>query len=252
MQRGDFICSIGGSADKPVFDQFSNDCFGVEYSIGYEGTFSRFRVFESHWHRAFIQGFYQNHTGNFFDEVIPVVFDPSEFSVVLEPEDYFVYVGRLTEAKGVHIACEIAEKAGVKLKVVGHGDKKFVTRGAEYLGALPRDERNEVLSKARACFCPTTYMEPFNCVAVEAQLCGTPVISTPWGGFTETIEQGATGFRCSMFREFLRAVKNVDGLNRDYVRRRAFGRYTPSVIGPQYEAYFSRVSEMHGAGWYAK
>lgn len=251
MQRGDFICSIGGSADKPIFDHFEKDCFGVEYSIGYQGTHSKYRVFESHWHRSFIQGFYQNQAGNFFDEVIPVPFEPSEFWYEKKPGDYFVYLGRLTQAKGVHIACEVAEKAGVKLKVIGHGETDLVGRGAEYLGALPADERNEVLSKARACFCPTTYMEPFNCVAVEAQLFGVPVISTPWGGFTETVEQGVSGFRCAMFRDFLKAVKDVDNLDRLAIRTRAMGLYTPTVIGPQYDAYFSRVSEMHGAGWYA-
>jgi glycosyltransferase involved in cell wall biosynthesis len=248
---GDFILSIGGTAHKPIFDWHS-DLLGVEYSIGYTGTFAPNRVFESHAHRAFIQGLYsiQNSRGNFFDEVIPVVFDYPQFEQRV-PDDYFLYVGRLTEQKGVLLACEVAKAAGVKLKVIGHGDTSLVQHGAEYLGALPQDERNDVMSRARAVFCPTLYIEPFNCVAVEAQLYGVPVISTPWGGFLETIEHGVTGFRCTMFREFVAACTKVNRLDRVATRIRALSLYTVPAIYPQYERYFQRVSELSGKGFYA-
>lgn len=249
---GDFLLTIGGSAHKPIFDWHA-DLLGVEYSIGYTGTFAPCRVFESNAHRAFVQGLYspQNSNGQFFDEVIPVVFDHEEFPQD-NPSDYFLYVGRLTESKGIRLACEAAEAAKVKLKVIGHGDEKLVTHGAEYLGALPSDERNRVMSRARAVICPTLYVEPFNCVAVEAQMCGTPVIATPWGGFLETIEHGVSGYRCTMFRDFVKAFKLVDRLDRSAIRCRALGLYTFPAILPQYERYFRRVAELRGKGFYAE
>jgi glycosyltransferase involved in cell wall biosynthesis len=256
-QRGDFILSIGGSAHKPVFDKFAEDCFGVEYSIGYQGTFANYRVFESHAHRSFIQGLYKNNRGNYFDEVIPVPFEAETFPYkrYRSSPEYLAYVGRITESKGVALACQVAQAAGLPLKVVGHGSeddiKKLIGLGAEYLGALPTKARNEVMAGARAVLCPTLYIEPFNCVAVEAQLCGTPVIASPWGGFTETIEHGHTGFRCSMFAEFVGACKEVSALDRSEIRARAVYRYSVEAIYPQYLRYFRRVAQLHGDGFYA-
>ena len=92
-------------------------------------------------------------------------------------------------------------------------------------------------------------MEPFNSVAVEAQLCGTPVISTDWGGFTETIEHGQSGFRCSYLGEFVDAVRRVDSLDRRYVRSRAKDKYSMWNLCADYEHYFSRLEKLWGDGW---
>lgn len=42
-----------------------------------------------------------------------------------EPEEYFLYLGRITEDKGVHLAIEAAKAAGVKLRIAGvsHGSE---------------------------------------------------------------------------------------------------------------------------------
>lgn len=247
-QPRDFLLTIGGASQAPIF-QFNPDMLGVEYSIGYAGSFCNHRVFESYaWmHETYGRQGITN--GRFFDTVIPVFFDPDEFVFQETPDDYFLYVGRLVERKGIGIACQAATAAGMKLKVVGHGDPKLITGGHEFLGAVGWQERNELLAGARAVFTPTIYVEPFNCVAVEAQMCGTPVISTNWGGFTETVKQGETGFRCSCLKEFVAATKLVHTLDRRFIRERAVRKYSMWELCHDYQAYFERLSLLWADGW---
>lgn len=246
---GDFICQIGGWAQHYVSDR-NPDLFTVEYSIGYSGNYSPFRVFESSaWMHA-CYGRQNIEIGRHFDTVIPVFFEEQDFQFTEKPDDYFLYVGRLITNKGISVACDVATKAGVKLKIVGHGgDKANITGGHELVGTVDMKTRNELMSRAKGLISPTLYVEPFGCAQVEAQLCGTPVISTDFGGFRETVKQNVSGFRCSYMGEFVRAVKQVDSLNRKTIRDRAVRKYSTRNVKHDYERYFKRLNILHGEGW---
>lgn len=246
-QPKDFLCMIGGASQKYVSDAHK-DLMCVEYSIGYEGAFSEYRVYESQIWRHWMHGHQKMGDGRFFDAVIPVFFDPEDFPVCYEPEDYFVYCGRYVTRKGVAIACEASKIAGVKLKCIGHSKECLPTYG-ENLGGVPAHVRNDVISKAKAVFTPTMYVEPFCCVAVEAQMCGTPVISTDFGGFVETVEHGKTGYRCNYLGEFVQAIKDIDKIDRRYVRHRAVEKYSMQVAAPLYQQYFDRLNLLWNGGW---
>lgn len=244
----DFIASIGGASQKPVADAHPDLMF-IEYSIGYNGSFSPYRVFESEAWRHAAYGAQQITDGRFFDTVIPCCYDPEEFPFRAQKEPFALYVGRLIPRKGVDIACKAAHAAGVPLKIIGHGDRALVTHGAEYLGTLDIDAKNEWMSRAQCVLTPTIYLEPFNQAAVEAQFCGTPVVATDWGGFTETIDHGHTGYRCNYLGEFVRAIHASATLDPKRIRKRAIAKYSLAAVAPQYQAYFDRLSLLWGKGW---
>lgn len=255
-QPRDIICTIGGASHMPIA-LAHDDIPTVEYSIGYVSSFSGYRVYESHIWRHTTHGYQAQKSSNvegggdgrFFDAVIPLFFDKAEFTLRTRKEPFVLYVGRLTERKGLAIACQAAASAGVPLKVIGHGDTKLVTHGAEYLGALNDEQRNEWMSRASALICPTQYIEPFGSVAVEAQMCGTPVISTDFGGFVETVEHGVTGYRCNYLGEFVQAIRDVRQLDPVAIRARAERLYSLEAVAPQYQAYFDRLALLWGDGW---
>jgi glycosyltransferase involved in cell wall biosynthesis len=250
-QPGDFLLSIGGGSQKLVFN-FNPDLLDVEYSIGYVGQFCKHRVFESLAWMHHCYGVQKIEDGRFFDTVIPLFFDTSEFPFCDQPDDYFLYVGRIIERKGIGIACQAATVAGIKLKIVGHGEGDFrnlITGNHEFLGPVDVQTRNALMSKARAVFVPTLYLEAFGATAVEAQLCGTPVISTPWGGMSETVEHGKTGFHCSYLGEFVEATRKVDNLDRRYIQTRASQKYSMWNLCEDYSRYFSRLQLLWKAGW---
>jgi glycosyltransferase involved in cell wall biosynthesis len=247
-QPRDLLLTIGGASQKVIADAHP-DLPCVEYSIGYIASFAPYRIYESCAWQHWSHGQQQNQFGRFFDEVIPYFFDEQEFIPRVNKENFTLYVGRLTQNKGLTIACRAAKLAGVPLKVIGHGDPALVTDGAEYLGVLPDAERNDWMSRASSVLCPTLYLEPFGAVAVEAQLSGTPVISTNFGGFTETVEHGKTGFRCAYLGQFAQALKEVYSLDPNYIRQRAVEKYSMHRLKYSYERYFDKLSMLWDKGW---
>lgn len=244
----DLILTIGGIAQKEVAD-YNPDLQCVEYSIGYVSSFAPYRVYESRVWQHCSHGYQGNLNGCFFDTVIPMFFPVDEFQFNPDPEPFALYVGRLVPLKGLDIACQSAHAAGIPLKVIGHGDPNIITHGAEYLGPLDSKTRNELMGRAGVVLSPTKYIEPFGAVAVEAQLCGTPVVATNFGGFTETVEQGKTGFLCNYLGEFVEGIKKSASLSRSYIRDRAIKTYSIEAIAPMYRSYFDRLSLLFDKGW---
>ena len=248
-EQRDFICVIGGTAHKPIADLLPH-MMTVEFGIGYPGTFAKFRVFESY---AWMHAVYGSTTTNpatldgcWYDAVIPGYVDAAEFPMGKGDGGYLFFIGRLVERKGYQIAADVAKHLSKRLIVAGVGTPP--TYG-EYVGALGL-ERADYFANAEAVFVPTQYVEPYGTVNVEAQMTGTPVITTDWGAFTETVVDGVTGYRCRTFGEFVQAAKDAPNLDRQTIRDRAVSTYSLEAIAPRYERYFHRLSQLWGDGWY--
>lgn len=247
IEPRDFICLIGGHAQKPIADAFPSH-ITVEYGVGYEGIFSQFHVFESY---AWMHAHYGvKANGQYFDDVIPGYLDPSQFPYRYAKQDYLLYVGRMIDRKGIHTACDIARASGRRLILAGPGTPPPLDDGWEYVGEVGPEQRNRLMSNATALLVPTNYIEPFGNVAIEAMACGTPVISTDWGAMTETVLQGVTGFRCRSLQEFVTAVKLAPTLDPKRIRQHVENNYSLDVIAKRYENYFNRLSTLWGDGWY--
>ncbi len=250
IQPRDFICLIGGTAQEIIANAFSSN-MSVEYGIGYLGTFSQYRVFESYAHMHYIHGQDRNDNGNFYEAVVPNYYDTNEFPFSESTDDYFLFVGRLVDRKGWRIAQEVCEKLGKRLIVAGQGD--FSGYG-EHIGVVGVKKRGELMSRAKGVFVPTTYLEPFGGVHAEAQLCGTPVITTNFGVFTETVTNGVNGYRCDVFRDFLKATEAIETFSlaqRKRIRAAAQARFSTKHVQNEYQAYFSRLYDLWDEGWYS-
>lgn len=251
-EPGDYLCIIGGNTQQPIADAFP-DLTTVEFAVGYEGTFAKFRVFCSYAWMHTVYGYQQGANkadGHFYDAVIPHYYEVEDFPVGHGDGGYLLHIGRLIERKGLHIAGEMAKRTGLPLVVAGEGDTSLIPEGAEYVGLVGPAQRAKLMGAATAFVCPTIYVEPFGAVSVEAQLCGTPVISTDWGGFVETVEQGVTGFRCRTLAEFCDATTDAAYLDREHIRQRAIALYSTDVVRHQYQHYFNQLETLRGDGWY--
>jgi glycosyltransferase involved in cell wall biosynthesis len=99
---------------------------------------------------------------------------------------------------------------------------------------------------------PSTFLEPFCGVHVEAMLCGTPVISSDWGAFAEYNLHGYTGFRCQTFDQFVRAIRNIDQIDPSFCNSWASKNFSFDRVATMYDEYFDNVMEVYtGRGWYS-
>ena len=242
----DILCLITGQPHEELVSKVSMKT--VEFGVGYQGVLNgTFRVFESNAWRNYVYGSYKADV-SFYDEVIPNYYEIEKFPVVENPDDYFAFVGRMIDKKGYRIAEKVCEDMGYDLILVGQGKKPDY---GSYMGMLPYNETIEIMAHAKALFVPTTYVAPFEGVHIEAQLCGTPVITTDQGVFQETVVNGVNGYRCKMYRDFVEASEKISQLDRLSIANSAREKYSLETVGRQYADYFERLDTLNGAGWYA-
>jgi glycosyltransferase involved in cell wall biosynthesis len=253
----DFLLCPMGNYQKPIADAVG--LMTVESGIGYSGVFAPYKVFESYAWMHHIYGLMNQAHPSFYDCVIPNYYDPTDFlgDITQKVGDYYLFIGRLIQHKGLQIAIETTEKLGAELIVAGQGDLKNV-EGRDFsgydhvwhVGTVGLKERNNLYRNAIATFVPTTYIGPFEGVAVESQLCGTPAITTDWGVFAETVEHGKTGYRCRTLNDFYWASLDVLNLNRKYIRQRATENYSIDRVMWKYQQYFDNLYDLWYNGWY--
>ena len=116
----------------------------------------------------------------------------------------------------------------------------------EFVGCLNVEERKKYLSEAKAVISPSFYAEPFGLTPVEAGLSGTPIICTDWGGYTENVLEGVTGFRCTYFNDFVKAINNIDKINPKDCRKFAEQFSAESLIN-KWEEYLQKINRLD---WY--
>ncbi len=260
----DFICVIAGFCQEQIATEIP-ELFTVEFGIGYEGVFSKYKVFESYGHMQYVYGTQHSDNGNFYDTVIPNYWDPSEFPLVEKKDDYYLFVGRLIPRKGPTIAADLVNAVNGKLVLVGQGVEKIegdtiygkdvVLKGKNllHLGYADPKKRGELMSRAKAVFLCSTYLEPFGGTSIEPLFCGTPVITTDWGGFPENIINGKVGYRIRTFGEGLWAIQNLDKLlPPKKLREYAVKNFSMKRVAVMYQAYFEQLDDLWRDGWYSK
>jgi glycosyltransferase involved in cell wall biosynthesis len=147
--------------------------------------------------------------GDFYGRDAIVVHPPvnvDRFVAEPDPRDYVLTVGEVTRHKNTEIALAAAERAGIKIKVVGDGPDlarlRERYRRAEFLGRVDDQRLTELYAHCRALVVPA--IEEFGITMVEAHAAGRPVVAAASGGALEIVTDGLTGV--------LVRPRNVDAL----------------------------------------
>lgn len=144
--------------------------------------------------------------GGFLDTRIEHVYnfaDTGKFenSVVVNRENYFVYLGRLSKEKGVETLLKSFKNQNKSsLKIIGDGpirkdlENKFTSSNIEFLGYQQWENIKDILAKATALIIPSEWYENNPLTVIESLALGTPVLGANIGGIPELIEENANGF----------------------------------------------------------
>jgi glycosyltransferase involved in cell wall biosynthesis len=178
------------------------------------------------------------------------------FNDSVEEDAPLVFLGRIEKIKGTHLAIEIAQKTGRNLIIAGniptdsihqqyfeenvkpHIDNKRI----KYIGPVDDTQKNHLLRNASAFLMPVTWDEPFGIVITESLACGTPVIGFNRGAIPEIITTGLNGFVCENMDGMIRAVMQINEIDRKVCREVVEHKFSSVVLAKQYEKLYQDIT----------
>ncbi len=121
-----------------------------------------------------------------------------------ESRNYAVFIGRLSEEKGLRTLLQAWDRVNPEyvLRVIGDGplfadlQSQISHSGSSNIrleGHLPREQSLSRLQGARFLILPSNCYENFPMTVAEAYACGTPVIASRLGAMEEIVDDGRTG-----------------------------------------------------------
>ncbi len=135
-------------------------------------------------------------------------------------EDYFLYVGRLSEEKGIMLLLSVFSSCSYKIKIAGDGPLKaeVINYAAKYpniefLEILDKTAVFKHLKKCTALVFPSVWFEGMPLTIIEAFACGTPVISSKIGAMETMITHGYNGLHFEVNNQADFQKKLTDWMN---------------------------------------
>src|SRR6202790_886871 len=145
------------------------------------------------------------------------------------PGDHLIFLGRIHQEKGVHLAIEVARLSGLPLLIGGiiqdqtyfrEQVEPHLTQTIRYIGPVDVGCKNALFARARALLHLNTIPERFGLVLAEANAAGVPVIAMDLGSCREVIEDGKTGFLVNNINEAVLALERLSVIDRTRCRLR--------------------------------
>ena len=250
LQPEDIICHPFGHAHQQLMVEFP-EYQHVETGIGYPTLMpNSFRIFESYAWMHYHQG-KEGRNGKNYEWVVPNYYDLDDWEPSYEHGQYLAFLGRITPLKGIDTIKAIADHSPWPIVLHGQGDPSpWSHPNIDYQGPIAGTARSDFLRNARALLAPTVFTEPFCGMAVEAMLCGTPVVAVDYGAMTETVIEGVSGYRCHTLQDWLDGIHAAGELDRRIIAEIARGKWSLEACSKRYDKIFRQLNGLYRSGWY--
>lgn len=248
------------------FDIIHNNFFNTEYALPlsiftdipvvstvhndfarYEVTKNIFRYFNKAYYVFISKDSYRFTKGIANRKLIYNGIDMNEFFYdnKARERNYYFWIGRIADNKGIEEAIAAAKKLKEKLIIAGHSGTYFQQKikpmlggNIIYIGAPTTKQKIKLYQGAKAFFFPSKKNEGCPLVSLEAQACGTPVITLDYGPNKELLMNGKTGFVVRDVAGMVLAAKNIKKINRVDCRNFIEEKFSLRRMVDDYEEYY--------------
>lgn len=166
--------------------------------------------------------------------------------------EYLLVLGRMSPDKGIHLAIEVAHRAGLELVLAGivppeneaYFDEQVrphLGHGVRFVGPADLEQKGQLYANAYAFLHLITYEEAFGLTMVEAMACGCPVIAVRRGSVPELIVDGVTGAIVDDIDGAVAAVGRIGSVDRAACRRHVEASFSVSRMVEGYEAVYRQL-----------
>jgi glycosyltransferase involved in cell wall biosynthesis len=175
--------------------------------------------------------------------------------------NFALVLARICPEKGIHLAIDAAESAGVPLLIGGdvfpypehmaYFEKRIRPRlgpSCRFLGPLGFARKRRLLSAARCLLVASLVDETSSLVAREAAACGTPVMAFARGALPETVVDGRTGFLVQDVVGMARAVTRAHTIDPQECRAQAATHFDERQMTARYRELYGRLCRQRLSG----
>jgi glycosyltransferase involved in cell wall biosynthesis len=180
--------------------------------------------------------------------------------VAVEGREYVLWLGRICEEKGTHVALDVAHEAGQRIIVAGQVypfiyHQKYFAReiiprikragtNARFVNSPSFAEKLDLLRNARALLVTSQVDETSSMVAMEASACGTPVYGFRRGALPEVIAEGVNGWLFNTHEEVAQALRQEIEISKVRCRQFAEENFSARRMADCYEEIYAALAQV--------
>lgn len=175
------------------------------------------------------------------------------YNELVKREGHYLYVGRLSEEKGIKLLISAFKDSTKLLKIIGSGPLEGYVKetclkneNIQYLGGLDRQEVMKQLSKCSILIFPSIWYEGMPLTIIEAFACSTPVIASNLGAMSSMIihEENGLHFLPNNLHDLKNKIQkwyNLNNEEKEFYYNNAFTHYKNLYSDYKQVLYFNNI-----------